>query len=939
MKTKKQIPYVLFGPIITLLIMLALYAISGIYPFGSNTTAFSDGIAQYVPFLSELADKIKNGGSLLFSWHIGNGVNFWTTFSYYLANPINLISVFFKPNEMDKAYAIITLIKPVFMALTFGIFLKDAYKKNDLSVSIFSVLWALSGFMLGGIFITSWYDSIIWFPLVIMGLKRMMDGKSGWMYSLFLGLAIASNFYIGWMICIFCVIYFIYSFITDDEVGYEGVTGAEETGETEDNQEDGINVFAVFQNSYLLKTFFKFGFSSLLAGGISAIMTIPMFDALGQTGKGVITESDMKVTSVWGILASHIFPAQCTYNVLATNNYIFAFAGIATIILCVAFFFSKGVSIRKKIGNIILLVIMWASIGAYPLYFAWHGFGEPAGIMYRFAFVYSFVLLMIAYEAFTQLEKIPAFAFVVGGLVAGVCAAGIYFDDLMRDEFFSVTLIATIGVFIVFYTVFLLIMAKKTSLKNVLTITLLAVVMIEAVMLNKNHFNTYNLQENLNEYGIVSELTKDIEKTDKVTFVSQKQNFNDMVMYGGLFGYNGLECYSSVSNGAFSRTVVNVGSFGNRLNAQNGAVEQTPVFNFIYPMNYYIDGSGRVTESPFRTKIAEKNGYTLFKNNYTMPFMYTVSPAILDWHSSNYIVAVDCQNGAFKGLTGATENALTYTSYSNFEFVNCKRISFVDALRQEHEANGEVFNESNAEYYEMLEKKMDSFAYEINDVTKSASIKFNITAESDGMMYFYIQTKEFANMTIEINGKTINCRTYGIGEKRPYEIGMVKKGDVATITIGGYLETLENASVKYLAKKDTISAIGFTVDMNMVEAGYKALDAMSDTEMLEFKDTYVKAKVTSYTDGMLYIPTTNDGGWKIFIDGVETEIYDHHSHIIMVPITEGEHTVEMKYCPSGFVAGAVVTGVSAIILVAWIILSKKQTKKMLVEETENVSEE
>ena len=70
--------------------MLVLYAVSGIYPFGSLTTAFSDGFSQYIPFLSELKSKFTDGDSLFFTWHIANGTNFWGIISYYLASPLNL---------------------------------------------------------------------------------------------------------------------------------------------------------------------------------------------------------------------------------------------------------------------------------------------------------------------------------------------------------------------------------------------------------------------------------------------------------------------------------------------------------------------------------------------------------------------------------------------------------------------------------------------------------------------------------------------------------------------------------------------------------------------------------------------------------------------------------------------------------------------------------
>jgi hypothetical protein len=35
----------------------------------------------------------------------------------------------------------------------------------------------------------------------------------------------------------------------------------------------------------------------------------------------------------------------------------------------------------------------------------------------------------------------------------------------------------------------------------------------------------------------------------------------------------------------------------------------------------------------------------------------------------------------------------------------------------------------------------------------------------------------------------------------------------------------------------------------------------------------------------------------------------------------------MKYCPVGFVPGAIITGVSVVILVAWAIIATKRFKK------------
>ena len=48
---------------------------------------------QYAPFFSEFQYKLTHGGSLLYSWDIGMGVNFSALYAYYLASPFNWLLV------------------------------------------------------------------------------------------------------------------------------------------------------------------------------------------------------------------------------------------------------------------------------------------------------------------------------------------------------------------------------------------------------------------------------------------------------------------------------------------------------------------------------------------------------------------------------------------------------------------------------------------------------------------------------------------------------------------------------------------------------------------------------------------------------------------------------------------------------------------------------
>lgn len=945
MKTKcnKKIPYVLLGSVTALGMMLVLYAFAGIYPFGTRTLASIDGISQGLVFLSEMSEKIKTGSSLFFSWHIGGGTNFWTVIAYYLVNPLNLIALLFNRENIDNAFSVIMLLKPSVLAFTFGIFLKKVYGKNDFSVTAFSVLWSFSSFVIMSLnFAESWTNSLIWLPLVVMGLHRMFEGKSALQYSLFLGLAIASNFYIGWMICIFCVLYFIYLFISDDEVVYEGVTG--NAGET-DNGEESVNVFKMLSNSYLLKNFFKFALSSLLAGGISAVFILPIIKALANTGKGTITNAALNFSDfhmIWGLAASLATPIKAEFSIFSSKSCIFVFAGIITLILSVSYFFNKGISVRQKAGTVFLFAVFFVSILFHTPYFIWHGFGEPVGVMYRFAFLISFILLKIAYESFINIEKTSVLGIILGVAFTGFCTAGIYFIPLFNVYSFSVQRVLTIAMFTVIYAVILLIISKKVSAKSVLTFVLLICIIGETVALNKNVISSSQIKKTLGEYSGISKYIEKVSPEERITFNTNVNEYNDILMYGGLFGYNTYESYSSMSDFAYTLTLTDFGTYGNRLNYQNGGKEQTPIFNMFFPSDYYIDGTGRLQESEYRTIVEEKDGYALFKNNFTMPFMFTVSESIKNWDPFAYPIHIDNLNEATKCLTATEDNTVFYNTPQNFVFENCKHISAFDRVETNHallvgdqqDAHTEEHTHSDSnendlsKYYEWLEKRMSGYSYEIEDMSKTASVTFESVAEKDGMMYLYVDTNEFTDLTVEINGKKLQYFVFGKTDATTYELGEVKKGDVAVITIGGHRDLDFGNGNVYGVKKNSFTTISFTVDMEVFKKGYEKLDSFSDTEMLEFSDTRVKAKVNSNIDGMLYIPTAFDEGWTVTVDGNEVPIYEHESHILMTEITKGEHIVEMKYCPQGFTAGAVITGASVLILIAWAVISKKRNDKM-----------
>ena len=79
--------------IIPVTIVTIILIAGGVYPFGEECFLRTDMYHQYAPFMSEFRHKLSEGGSLLYSWNVGMGVNFVALYAYYLASPLNWLVI------------------------------------------------------------------------------------------------------------------------------------------------------------------------------------------------------------------------------------------------------------------------------------------------------------------------------------------------------------------------------------------------------------------------------------------------------------------------------------------------------------------------------------------------------------------------------------------------------------------------------------------------------------------------------------------------------------------------------------------------------------------------------------------------------------------------------------------------------------------------------
>ena len=158
-------------------IMLVLFIIRGIYPFGDRSFLFSDMYHQYMPFLSEFVHKIKAGEGLSYSYNVGIGSNFLALYVYYVASPFNWL-VFLLPESLIMEFmSYLVILRIGLMGLTFSIYLRKTFGKADPAVILFSTCYALSGYLAAYNWNVMWLDCLILLPLILLGADILASNK------------------------------------------------------------------------------------------------------------------------------------------------------------------------------------------------------------------------------------------------------------------------------------------------------------------------------------------------------------------------------------------------------------------------------------------------------------------------------------------------------------------------------------------------------------------------------------------------------------------------------------------------------------------------------------------------------------------------------------------------------------------------------------------
>ena len=592
-----------FVPVI---VMIIVFAQRGIFPFGEESFLRTDMYHQYAPFFSEFQYKLTHGGSLLYSWDVGMGVNFSALYAYYLASPFNWL-LFFCPKAYIIEFMSYGIVLKIGLAgLSFTWYLRRHCRTKDFGVCFFGIFYALSGYMAAYSWNIMWLDCIVLLPLILLGLERLVKGGKPYLYCLALGASILSNYYISIMICLFLVVYMAALLILEPPKGAEA----------------------------FLKVCLKFAAFSLAAGGLAAVVLLPEIYALKATASGDFNFPTTVTSyfSIFDMLARHLVNVQTEQGLDHWPN---LYCGTAVLIFFLLFLVCQKIRLREKAVYGTLLFLFFASFAINVLNFTWHGFHYPNSLPCRQSFIYIALMLLVCYRAYMYLEEMPLKY--VGLAFLGASSFVILAQKLVDNtEQFH---------FSVFYVSLVLLAAYAGLMKlakggrggDLVLLAALGLVSVEAaVNTTVTSVPTTSRTAYTEDNQDVIDLLAELEPTTfyRVEKVNRKTK-ND----GAWMNFPSVSLFSSVADASLTTFLRYLGC-ETSTNAYS-ITGSTPFVDSLLSIRYALYGKEQATGDGL-TLLGNQGGTWLYENAYTLPVAFMLPQDvetnwILDYGNPAYV--------------------------------------------------------------------------------------------------------------------------------------------------------------------------------------------------------------------------------------------------------------------------------------------------------------
>ena len=964
-KYPKGVLYAL-SALLPMTIMLVVWFFMGSYPFGNKSLMAVDFGQQYISFFGLLKNAVLTGNlsSLTYSFTKSLGGDMIGILAYYLMSPFNIFYILIPFKHYGLAVFLTIWLRYGAIGLSLAHLLIRRYKGAESKrwmIPLFATAYALSGMLVSYQMNVIFYDAMIMLPLVIVYLEQLLDGEAPYPYAFVLGLTVLLQFYMGYMISIFVILYACY---------YVSPRLAIEGGWKQ-------------KLKHYFQPLWKFLIYYILGVAMTSIILIPVFfnllESKGQVANAMTFSFAFQINPLDILSKLSIGGFDNASGWSAGPNLPNIYIGALGFIGFIMFFTSKKMLKERKIAAGVVTLIFFTSFVNEFVSKIWHMGQNPAGFFFRFSWIFSFFMLILAYQVLKEKIEISRKGKLLAAAVLVLSAIYLYTKDFtylpktqpevltqfITNHFVMFVVLLIIGTAAGFYLYWDRSLKTKKEKKIVLLIAIsiilvlagllltgylfsrvvltliiylavlallrprmnrLAVLTLSALTVFELGYNAYLSQVTLGYADVdkfvdatvsVKRVTDSVQENADQPFYRIATTFAYSRTFPSLVGYPGLSTFSS----SLERTTMDhfayMGDQG--INASTEYENGTPLTDALYGIRYYMDikdidqkekdahpermyfsrfASRFDMHRYFTEKVYEDERYVVYENPNSFPLAFGTNALV---KNINFGVnnAVKNQDIILNSMEGAQKDQKNYVEYF-------KPLAYGDV-------------ETENLVVEDVNKEKGTAIYKREDSTKEAIVRYHITPQTDLTYYFFVPAslnseKEYS---VLLNGKWFTH------SKKSTQRQLWQIADNAA----GKETVLE---FRFKTDKVDLSQVGvYRADVNQIQKVLEKRKAQG-LQVEKFSNTHIVGSVNITDDSkfmMTSIPYSES--WKVKVDGKDVPTSKVWKSFLSFPITSGQHKVEFVFSQKGRFIGTVITIISVIILYFARLKYKEQEESLV----------
>ncbi|KAF1304410.1 YfhO family protein [Candidatus Enterococcus willemsii] len=854
---KQNKRYIFASFFIPLLLMAFVYLTLGIFPGSSRSVLASDAFSQFSNFHASFRNVLLGKQSIFYSWNASLGLNYLSLISYYLGGFFTPLVLLFPNQWMPDALYFLTLLKIGSAGLAFWFYAKHTFKIQPWHQVTLAVCYALMSFITAHSELVMWLDAFVYLPLIIWGIDRLLQNKKPKLLFISYFMLFFSSFYMGFMIGIFSFLYFLSQ---------------------------------LFSHWSKYKTrVIPYGITSLLAGGASMIIILPAILDLRTNGEELtaITSFKTAATSGFDFFIKNMIGV---YDTTKYGSIPFIYIGLLPLAFATLYFVSN-IPWKQKFFNACLFAILMASFYIVPLNLFWHGMHAPNMFLFRYAYLLSFLLLMLAGYGWEQFKP-KDHGKMIAILLIWIAIFSVVYGFLPKEKYEYVTILSFVltVVFLVVYTLIIGFYQSGRFTKKHFALFMVLFVSLEMTLNTNGMLRGILADWNYASRSLYTQPYKDIHtlieqaKADNEAFYRLENldpvSSNDSINYG----YSGVGMFSSIRNRHSSSYLDQLGFRSRGTNLNIRYPNNTLLMDGFVGIKYNI-AKQAIHKYGFEP-LATSGDYLLYENKNALPLGFLADASIQDitqFENDN----LSSQTNLMNGLSGQNE---TFYHFHPLTVIKTENTNMTQ------QGNHTKFTEQTS------------------NVAKNVTWEVQVPAHSQAYLSLYptnFAQLESSTATITVNGEQRKTQININGQY--YDLGYYDTPTTVQVTASFYGTKEVSFQNPQVVTLDT-------------QAYQRTIDSIkSKSVSLTTGKRSASGQVTTETSQQLITTIPYDKGWSATIDGKKVPITAFQDAFVSLTIPKGTHDIQLSYLPQGFLIGLTLF---VLCMILFILFTRYYEKRM-----------